>query len=146
MQISGRSWQLVIAQFLLLGFILSTGPWYPSQMIGNVCFIAGWIIGIAAVWAFQRSKLSVFPEPSSEGQLLTHGIYQYIRHPIYTALLLITGSLVFDDTSWMRLVAWLLLLAVLKLKMDHEEVLLQQQFPGYDEYKKKSWRLVPKVY
>jgi protein-S-isoprenylcysteine O-methyltransferase Ste14 len=146
MQISGRSWQLVIAQFLLLGFIIVTGPWYPASNMGLLFYVAGWIIGIAAVWAFQRSKLSVFPEPNSRSQLLTHGIFHYIRHPLYTAVLLIAGSLAFDQASWMRMVAWVLLLVVLLMKMDHEEGLLLQKFPAYSDYKKKTWRLIPLVY
>ena len=146
MQISGRSWQLVIAQFLLLGFILVTGPWYPASEFGQFFFVAGWLVGIAAVWAFQRSKLSVFPEPNSESQLLTHGIYHYIRHPLYTAVLLIAGSLAFDQASWLRMVAWVLLLVVLLMKMDYEEGLLLTKFPGYSDYKKKTWRLIPMVY
>jgi protein-S-isoprenylcysteine O-methyltransferase Ste14 len=146
MQISSRSWQLVAAQFLLLGFIILTGPWYPSQLFANICYIAGWIIGITAVWAFQRSKLSVFPEPNSESQLLTHGIYHYIRHPLYTAVLLVAGSLAFDHFSWMRMVAWVLLLAILLMKMDYEEGLLMQKFPAYSDYMKKSWRLIPWIY
>lgn len=146
MQISGRSKQLVIAQFLLLAFLLFTGPWLPSAASWQIVFVAGWITGLAAVWVFQRSKLSVFPEPAANSRLLTHGIYQYIRHPIYTAVLLITGSLAFDKFSWLRTVAWALLLLVLKLKMDYEESLLQQKFEAYLDYKKRTWRLLPRIY
>jgi protein-S-isoprenylcysteine O-methyltransferase Ste14 len=146
MQISSRSWQLVIAQLLLLGFILKTGTWHPYSIIGYLFYLVGWIIGISALWAFQRSRLSVFPEPNAGSQLLTHGIYRHIRHPIYTAVLLIAGSLAFEDGSRMRIVAWVLLLVVLLMKMDYEERLLLQKFPGYSDYKKKTWRLIPLVY
>ncbi len=146
MPVSKFSWWLVGLQFALLTFIFTTGPWCPHHIIGLAAFTAGWMICIAAFYSFRKSKFTVFPEPRRDAQLLTDGVYAFVRHPFYTAVLLIAGALVFDYYSWLRLLAWSMLLIVLLIKIEYEEKMLQQQFDTYAAYKQRTWRLIPFVW
>jgi protein-S-isoprenylcysteine O-methyltransferase Ste14 len=73
---------LAILYLLISGSLLS---WSPIVIIGQLLAAA------LAIWArrsFQPDQFSIHAEPK-EGQLLLRGLYQYIRHPMYAAALLL---------------------------------------------------------
>lgn len=96
-----------------------------------------------AVWAMRRGRLRILPEPHPQTVLITDGPYRYLRHPMYTSVLLGAGALISTHNSLDMLVAWLMLLVVLWVKLGYEERLLDKRFPGYRIYRKSSWRLIP---
>lgn len=87
------------------------------------------------------------PRMMKEQSLVTSGPYQYVRHPIYTAFILILGSTFFISANWMIGLAWIGM-AVLEIasRIDYEESLMIEYFGDqYREYMKKTGRLLPKV-
>ena len=103
----------------------------------------GGLLGIWAVVTMQWSNLNVMPEVRSGSRLVTDGPYQWIRHPMYTALLTVTLALVCASFSYVRGLYWVILLATLVVKLAYEERCLQEAFDDYDAYRLRTWRLIP---
>jgi len=77
--------------------------------------------------------------------LISNGIYGYIRHPIYAGDVALVLGQQLCLNSW--LVVPMLAGSVMMLRQAiHEEKLLLQSLPGYDEYCKRTRRFVPFVF
>jgi protein-S-isoprenylcysteine O-methyltransferase Ste14 len=140
------SWLLVALQLALMGALLVT-VWPPaddaSPIVAVLLFGAGAIVGLAALRQNRLGNFSIRPEPKAGARLATRGIYRWIRHPMYCAVLLaMAGALAPDPRLW-RVLLWLALLAVLIVKLRREEFYLQQRFPDYAAYRERTWRLLP---
>ncbi|HQU29297.1 MAG TPA: methyltransferase, partial [Nitrospirales bacterium] len=48
------------------------------------------VVGLWALPAMGRHQVKVFPEISVQGKLIVFGPYRWIRHPMYTSVLLVT--------------------------------------------------------
>lgn len=77
-------------------------------------------------------------------ELVTHGIYRYIRHPIYTADLLLFVGLQLALNSWLVL-GVIPLLPILFWRTTREEIQLSAAFPGYAEYQGRTKKFIPFV-
>jgi protein-S-isoprenylcysteine O-methyltransferase Ste14 len=132
-------------QALCLAYILLTGYWFASPAwIGLE--LAGVALGAWAISIMKPRHLSPLPRPHHNARLVMRGPYRWIRHPMYTAVLLTTGALVVDQPKPTRLAVWLVLLADLLLKLRYEEALLARRFPEYAAYRKRTKQLIPFVY
>lgn len=87
------------------------------------------------------------PRMMKEQKLVTEGPYQYIRHPIYTAFLLILGSLLFISSNWL-IGLCMIGMTVLEIisRIRYEESLMTEYFgEQYRAYMKKTGRLLPRL-
>ncbi len=87
------------------------------------------------------------PRMMKEQILITSGPYRMIRHPIYTAFLLILGSTLFISSNWLIGLCWIGMTALeTASRVQFEEALMVEFFGDqYREYMKKTGRLLPKV-
>jgi protein-S-isoprenylcysteine O-methyltransferase Ste14 len=79
--------------------------------------------------------------------LITSGPYRTIRHPIYTAFILILGSTLLISSNWLIGLCWagMTILEVVS-RISFEEPLMIEYFGDqYREYMKKSGRLLPRI-
>ncbi len=100
--------------------------------------------GIAVgLWAVKLQKrFNIIPEIHCDAELITDGIYAYIRHPMYFSLLLAYfGLFIFGDI--MTKIAYLALFGVLYLKAKKEEALWCFQTKAYEDYKQKTKMFIP---
>lgn len=137
---------LVTVQFagiLLIGLTTAWGSLSLSAILGGaVSFgLGGYSILVMKLWNF-----NVLPHPVKNSEMILSGPYRYIRHPMYTSVLLTMLALVAGDYSAGRLMVWLLLAADLIVKLEYEEKLLLQRFPAYKAYRDKTKRLIPFLY
>ena len=100
------------------------------------------------LWArivFGRRSFHAAASPT-EGGLVTTGPYRYVRHPIYTAVVLFVFAGVASHISWAS--GGLALLALLGAvgRMLIEEKLLVERYPEYSEYASKTCRMIPYVF
>jgi protein-S-isoprenylcysteine O-methyltransferase Ste14 len=82
---------------------------------------------------------------TTRGGLVTTGPYRYVRHPIYTSILLFAvGSLV-GNPSWPAggLVFVIVLGAVARIRL--EERFLLARYPEYAAYAARTKRMVPYI-
>jgi len=79
----------------------------------------------------------------TEGGLVTTGPYRYLRHPIYAAILLFVWAGIAANRSLPGVALGLVASAMLFLRMIFEETLVRQRYPEYDEYARRTKRVIP---
>jgi protein-S-isoprenylcysteine O-methyltransferase Ste14 len=90
---------------------------------------------------------SDIPRMMTDQTLITSGPYRFIRHPIYSAFILILGSTFFISANWLIGIAWIGM-TVLEVfsRIGFEENLMIEYFgTQYLEYMKRTGQLLPKV-
>ncbi len=87
------------------------------------------------------------PRLMKEQVLVTNGPYQYMRHPIYTAFILILGSTLLISSNWLIGLCWLgMTMLEVTSRIAFEEDLMMEFFgEQYREYMRKTGRLLPKI-
>ena len=139
-------------QFVLLGVLL-TAPRLPQpygtftpliSLIGLALMaIAGAVLLVSFVGL--GNSLTASPVPKAQGQLVTTGLYAYVRHPIYFGLLLLSAGVVLDAGWWPQAVVAVMLYVLLRIKAQFEESLLQKTYPSYAAYAAKTPRFFPRL-
>ena len=150
MKIDYKDYYYVGIQFLL--FLLFLLPVFPQKIglpkiigwIGLLSTASGFIILFIAFFKLGKA-LSPFPTPKPNISLRSSGIYGYIRHPIYSGLILaFFGWGLFQDSPYQLGIA-LLLSALFYFKSVYEEQKLIRQFgSNYLTYKQKTGRFFPR--
>ena len=124
-------WALVAAQFVLIGLCLvPVGPVLGSgqlRPVGLVALALAAIVGGLALLAM-GSDMRVHPVPGQGAPLHTHGIYAFIRHPMYAAVLLACLGVTLSSGRLLSIVSLVLLAGVLAVKMRFEDHLLEARF------------------
>lgn len=137
------------AQFVLLAVIVFA-PSDPAWAVPELLRIAGWLIAGAGVGAIVWGASSLgrgitpHPAPTPDATLRTDGPYRYVRHPIYSGVLLFAAGITLASASALKAAAFVLLLVVLSIKARFEEGLLAEHFPGYESYARRTPRFVPR--
>ena len=109
------------------------------KSIGLIVAIAGLgVIGLAIVQL--NDNLTPFPTPKEKGVLDQTGLYKYIRHPIYTGIILFAlGWGVFGESIW-KISIGMLLWVLFYFKSSYEETLLMNKFEAYKAYRETTGR------
>jgi protein-S-isoprenylcysteine O-methyltransferase Ste14 len=83
-----------------------------------------------------------------EGQrVVDTGLYGIVRHPMYSATLLLFLSMPLVLGSLVALIPFLFYPVIITVRLLNEEKLLEAELDGYLAYQKKvKWRLIPFIY
>ena len=83
-----------------------------------------------------------------EGQTVVDtGLYGIVRHPMYSATLLLFLAMPLILGSWYALVVFAFYPVIIVVRLNDEERLLTQELQGYAEYKQKvKYRLLPFIW
>ena len=149
----GEGW--LFLQLLLLLAIVAAAMAFPlpvassveqtARVVGLGMLVVGLIVfGLGIVTL--GSSLSPLPAPMPSAELVERGIYRFIRHPIYTGLILaaLGGSIYTVSPLALGLTA--LLAVVLDLKSRREEIWLRERFPEYKAYAARTRKFIPGIY
>lgn len=103
------------------------------------------VLGI--YWLFSSIGTGITPTSGTrkEHKLVTHGIYRYIRHPLYTvgSSLFISFGMMAD--SWFVAALGILTFILMAIRTPKEEANLIEKFGDeYREYMKRTGRFLPK--
>lgn len=118
----------------------------PIQIISVIFSIVGLVIAIVA-----RRTLAGNWSPSLDvkqgHELITGGVYHFVRHPIYSGLLLmLLGTLVAFQTD-IEVIVFIAVTLTVLYRIRREEALMTQIFPkAYPAYKKRTKALIPFVW
>jgi protein-S-isoprenylcysteine O-methyltransferase Ste14 len=90
-----------------------------------------------------NKNISPFPTPKDSASLLRNGLYKFMRHPIYTGIILLFSGYSVYQNSFYKLLVSVVLVILFYLKSNYEEQRLQEKFPDYKRYKSKTGRFFP---
>ena len=140
------SYELIIVflQFLIIFLHFFQWELIPNKQIiqiNNISYFMGiLIIIIASIFILLAIKdlgrnLSPFPRPKDNSNLVTTGIYRYMRHPMYYSLIIISFGVFLTKLSIYHLCLTITLTLLIKLKILLEEQYLKNKFKNYFLYK-----------
>lgn len=79
-------------------------------------------------------------------RLITSGPYSFVRHPMYTSLVLVLSGTSLCLDHFVNYLGLALVVGAVFLKAQREERFLGALFPEYGEYTKKTYRFIPFVF
>ena len=133
----------VVIQFSCIIYLILNTRYEHFDFTTLSLLLVALVIGLTAVVNMKVSNLNILPTLKKSHQLRTNGIYQFIRHPMYTSVLLLCLALMLSNIHYISQVVMLILLIDLILKSSFEEKLLTQHFENYSEYQQKTGRFIP---
>ncbi len=150
--------------FVVIGFIIQFG--IPSAIksqqtgfgfisnnykivayTGVLAICLGIIIEIISIYTLKK-QFSVVVKTIENHKLIDYGIYKYIRHPMYTAALLIVVGFGLALANWIYTIIFAIIgLIAFGYRIIIEERFLEEYFgEKYLEYKKRTKKIIPKIY
>jgi protein-S-isoprenylcysteine O-methyltransferase len=107
--------------------------------------------GIGIRWlAIRKLKTSFSSLITTEADqvLITTGIYAHIRHPSYLgSIISFCGFNLYFENAWSFVVALLLVTFAYVYRIRFEERVLEKRFgTEYEEYRRTSCKLIPRIY
>ena len=146
----------VVVQFIMFGLIAVApavpgfprwgAPWSTiTLVVGGLLLVAGAGLVLYGLVNLGRN-LSALPHPLDHAQMVEHGAYKIVRHPIYSGI--IQGALGYAllNASWLTLILALTLFVFFDFKSRREEKYLQLKFSNYAAYQQRVKKLIPFVY
>ncbi len=156
-----ETWALKLANLLSLPALLATALYIisPEWMAWSSLPLPAWLrwagVGLAVLgfallqWAHQAlgRNWSDTPRLTKDQTLITSGPYHWIRHPIYTAFLLIMSAPFFLSANWIIGGLWIGMTALEVIsRIKFEEAAMAEHFGDhYRAYMEKTGRLLPKL-
>lgn len=116
-----------------------------SQVLAAVLLQAGLTLVCMAAWRLGR-HLSPLPHPREGAPLIEDGPFRWMRHPIYTGLVLMALGLGCWRQGWLGICWALVLLAFFDLKARREESWLITRYPAYGAYRQRVRKFIPGIY
>jgi protein-S-isoprenylcysteine O-methyltransferase Ste14 len=147
MAFAERYGKLLSAPVVVLLVLAIVGLLYTHSLFGHGPISIGLqaLAALLMLWARVTFGLRSFHYAANptEGGLVTTGPYRYMRHPIYAAVLLFVWTGVAVNASPLSVALGLVATAMLALRIIFEERLVRQRYPEYDDYARRTKRVVP---
>jgi len=83
---------------------------------------------------------------TSKGALITHGVYKFVRHPIYASVLFFFWSILIAYPILEVFLAVIMITIGSLIRIYLEEKSLFKTYPSYKGYAKHTKRVIPFVY
>lgn len=152
MRFGERGGWWVAAQFALFAGILFIGRlglagyrWDQAGQVGGALLLAGLAIAGFGAWQI-RDSLTPYPQPIAGAELVRSGLYRWVRHPIYSGVILAFVGVALRQEDWLSLALGVLLVPFFILKATDEERRLMAAYPQYIDYANEvRHRLIPGV-
>jgi protein-S-isoprenylcysteine O-methyltransferase Ste14 len=147
-----RTYLLIMLPFYLSVYLapaenlLFRYPFHTVLIVTGFLVLAAGVLLRVVAFITLGSNFSVAVKFSDRSRLVVSGIYRYIRHPLYLALILISSSGCFVFSCRYAWILFLLCLGGIILRIRKEETLLGKQYPEYAEYAGKTRKLIPFIY
>ncbi len=137
-----------VLEYILPGFDIRYG-W--SNMPAWVSIAAGVVLFLCYMLVFRTMQVNSFlsrvVEVADSQKVVDTDVYGIVRHPMYVGMtiLYIVSPIVLG--SWWAVIPALVIIPVIVFRILDEEKALEQELPGYVEYKQKvKYRLIPFVW
>lgn len=143
------SWLLVALQLGLIAALVLSTSWQAARHLGLpaiALFALGAALGIWTISVNPWGNFNIRPEVKRGARLITNGPYRWIRHPMYSAVLLGMAAFVAAHATATRFALYVALLLVLAIKARREEQYLRAAFADYGAYFARTQRFVPMLW
>lgn len=137
----------------LSGFIVAglgvRFDWYAlpryASVIGAVIFLIAYLVYAEVLR--ENTYLSRTVEVQDNQKIIDTGLYGIVRHPMYSATLLLFLSMPIVLGSVYSFAIFLAYPFIIAYRIKHEEKFLEKNLEGYIEYKQKvKYRLIPLIW
>ena len=120
--------------------------------------IPGWLVWAAVVVFLlayclfgevlrENRYLSRTVEVREDQEVVSTGLYGMVRHPMYTATVLLFLAMPLVLGSWPSFIIMLVYIPIIVKRIKNEEQVLEEELKGYKKYKEKvKYRLIPYVW
>lgn len=144
---------------ILVVILLAMLTWLidPGWMGWSALALPGWVrwggVGIVIValalliWVYQSLGAGFSPtlEIREQQKLITSGPYQWVRHPMYTAMFLWAVGLCLITANWITVLAPVGFALFFMLRVPDEEKMMIETFGDeYRDYMKRTGRFFPR--
>ena len=153
----GRKEQSIVVKLsglmFICGFIVAglgvRFDWYilPTDMciVGAILFIIAYMIYAEVLR--ENTYLSRTIEVQEGQRVIDTGLYGIVRHPMYSATLLLFLSMPIVLGSVWSFLIFMVYPFIIAARLKDEEKFLEEELEGYREYKKKvKYRLIPFIW
>lgn len=137
--------QFILLTLYIILFFSSNAISRPIFTIAGYCTMATGIVFSLLAMRTLRNNLTVFPTPKESGNLIVTGVYSWVRHPIYTGILIVAFGGLCVHFDYRLLATAFALLLLFHIKSEYEEKLLMATFSNYNDYKSTTGKLFPKI-
>lgn len=137
---------LVIIQFSAIAVLAFRSEIETKISFGNTMILLSLFVGFWAIYTMRKSKFTISPIPREKAQLLDDGMYGFIRHPMYLAVLLLCLGFLLQNPDEINILVYAILFADLLVKLHWEEKLLEEKFEGYKNYQLKTKKIIPFIF
>ncbi|WP_296490374.1 methyltransferase [Rhodoferax sp.] len=138
---------LVSLQFGTLGALcLMAAPALMRQPFQPWVWLLLGLSGVLGLWALLANRpgnFNIRPTPHASGKLIAHGPYRWIRHPMYTAVMLLGLACVLTRADVLTWLLWGVLCLVLATKAVLEERWMMALHPSYAHYQSRTHWFIP---
>ena len=139
---------MFIAMFVVAGLSHRFG-WYMlpdwAVFVATVVFLAAY--ALYAEVMRENVWLSRTIEVQENQQVVSTGLYGIVRHPMYSATLLLFLSMPLVLASPWSFAIMLLYIPIIALRIRNEEQVLERELKGYTEYKQRvKYKLIPFIW
>jgi protein-S-isoprenylcysteine O-methyltransferase Ste14 len=153
-----RGEYLVVLQFILFFGFIFTPTWSPLVSAAALESLAPlrwttlvlcWVVaaalgGLGSIHI--RDYLTPLPYPVDHSQLVKHGVYAWVRHPLYSSQLFAAAGWVIFTLSLSHLAILVVGFLFFDYKARKEETWLTERHPEYAEYARTVRKFIPWVY
>ena len=148
-----RSVILLSGLMFLLGFVIAGLSFrfniyiFPTiiSIVATVIFLLAYMLYAEVLR--ENAYLSRIIEVQENQKVIDTGLYSVVRHPMYSATMLLFLSIPFILGSLLTFFVFLLYPFIIVKRIQGEEKLLAKELSGYSEYQKKvKYRLIPFIW
>jgi protein-S-isoprenylcysteine O-methyltransferase Ste14 len=141
-----RSDTYALAQTLLLTTFGAVFFFVPGPLLfvsrtalraGTVACVAALVLLLVSIVTLRR-VIQVAPAPKAGGHLVEAGVYRWLRHPIYTAMVALLAGLWLRRPTLATAAAAAIVMVFLVVKSRYEESLLLTAYPDYAAYRART--------
>jgi protein-S-isoprenylcysteine O-methyltransferase Ste14 len=145
--------QLIFSLFFFSGYVISGFDkrfgW--SNIPPNIVILADIFVLIGYIMVFfvfkQNSYASRIVEVEKNQEVISTGLYSYVRHPMYTGIIIMYIPTSIALGSYWGLISMATIPIAMVLRLLNEEKVLSKELPGYKDYcQKTKYRLIPFVW
>jgi protein-S-isoprenylcysteine O-methyltransferase Ste14 len=140
---------LFIAQLVIFGLDAVRYEWSQTPFTLKAVGFAGLIFSLILIFLPMKENpyLTKIVVVQKDQKVITTGPYKYVRHPMYSGVIILFFSLPLALGSLYALIPGILMTILLIIRTWFEDKMLHKELPGYEDYARKTcYRLMPWVW